>query len=306
MHSKNETRIRRTKHSAGRLLAVTGLLLGSTALQAAPGDPVVNFAQTSAAVDEGVGSAAVRITASAALTAKVNFSISTGVNPAAPGITPLGTATPGADFIVPAGPLAMSGNFADLMVEIIDDNVLSEPIELLMITLEPGLGYEVGPHHQFTLSIIDNDLVWSGVLESRGAQTDVKLKIISTAAGYSGVLSSDGYGSYPLGEWPVTVKRNANLFEATVNAIPVSAAGTAFNVPFTRQLSLSADNNPATPTSPLQKSVTDNLVRGTFVESLSAVAADSAHLNRLINGTFFLTREAPDESQWEPTLRPKL
>lgn len=288
MHSKNERQRRRM------LLAIAGLLLGSTALQAAPGDPLVNFSQSMSSVSEGAKTITVAVTFSAPVNTVLNFTV-TGI-----------TATNTVDFQASPGPITVSGNTTVIGLTVIDDSNVSEPVESLQIILAPGIGYQLGPHSRHTLNIVDNDVKWHGVLQGSGAQTDIVFQIVESASGITGALVSDGYGSYPAGLWSATVSQGVNVFDATIAPIPVAAQATAFKRAFTRQLSLHAQNIPANFPNPEAYVVADNYIRGSFEETLSPVSQDGQHLGRTITGTFTLMREAPNGANWEPVLENKI
>ena len=250
-----------------------------------------SFSQSESIVNEGAGTVLVRVEFGVLTQGNLNYTV-TGI-----------TAQSGIDFADSFGPIAVDGYYADISIEIYNDDVVSEDVENLNIKLEPGIGYQLGPYIEHTLSIIDNDVVWSGSLQSSGGRTDLKLEIIDSAAmGLEAAIVSDGYGAFPQGRWSGSVSQAADVFDASFNPISISAQATIFNVAFTRQIELHAENIADPQSNPDLQMVNDSVIRGIYTDYLEPSEPGNNHLSRTISGNFTIVKDPPGSTGWEPAL----
>ena len=158
-------------------------------------------------VDEGVGVAQVRVLFEVSFTGTLNFSVS-------------GTAS-GADYVFPGGSVAVNGTFVDIPVTIVDDTEMSEELETVVLTIEPGAGYGLGSSLEHQLVIVDNDAAWLGTMETRGGGVNFTMHIAHSPSGYTAQLVGGDDGTIPAGTFPATIALSETSFAASVpNVVP--------------------------------------------------------------------------------------
>lgn len=248
--------------------------------------PRANFASGGLTADEANGTVhAIVNFSSAAHHGTLNYVVS-------------GTAVAGARYQPLSGNVTVTGATASIPIALIDDSVAGQQLQTVTIGLARGDGYAVGALNQFTLSVVDNDGVWHGMLESAGGPVQFRLSVVRDPAGVSASIENDGNGTYPAGTYPsTTASFTATSFEARFAPVTVPRSETALDVPFTRTLHLKASGGTG------RQIVSPDLIRGAFEETLTATnAADQFLFRRPVTGTFTLTKQATAPNTVEPTL----
>ncbi|MEM7245460.1 MAG: hypothetical protein AAF533_08950 [Acidobacteriota bacterium] len=244
--------------------------------------PELSFLASDSTVVEGAGSIGVPVVLSVPLSLELRFRV-VDLDPDSG--MPVGTALRGTDFewSPTAGDLAalsVAGGGADLPLDILEDGELDEGVETLVLELLPGTGYQLGAVQRHVLSIVDNDRVWRGVLETTEGRLDLRFDFIQSTTGLDGRLVSLGNGSFPAGEFDLIVESSPNRFVATTEPIRMAASDTAFGVPLERTLSFVADAADA------DQDVQSNGIAGAFLDTLRSPG--NPHLEHVTEGTFLV------------------
>lgn len=201
------------------------------------------------------------------------------------------------------GQLVVNGTNATLAVDCLDDTAI-EGTKILVIDLQddPGGRYHVGPIPRHTLMLFDNDAYWNGVLARGNAELHFRLRLLQKGNTFTAALVSSldpkqaggapGIGTIPPGEWPVTVTRTSDRFEAVSDPISFSTS-LVFKGDLSRRLTLRAIP-PADPENPdVPYKLTDKLIVGTYRDRLTAADTQLQYLNREIEGAFILMKDLP-------------
>jgi hypothetical protein len=184
------------------------------------------------------------------------------------------------------------------------DDTAIEKVELLVIDLleDPGGRYHVGSIPRHGVLIFDNDAYWNGVLARQGTEQHFRLRLLeagndSEATIVSSLNAEDaggarGVGAFPVGEWPVTVTRGEDSFEAVSDPIPFSTS-LMFKADLLRHLTLRATppEDPEDPEVPYH--IDEKLIIGTYTDSIAAADPDKAFLGRELEGALILMKDLP-------------
>jgi hypothetical protein len=128
---------------------------------------------------------------------------------------------------------------------------------------------------------------WTGILDIDGNRLELGFVSTQAGGGYQGKLKSDGAGIFPAGEWSAQVGITTDTFQATVSPIPIPPSESYFAVAMTYTLELST----VPPDTGYRLSPTT--IQGRLTKTMLAVSPDQQHLNRTLQGRFYLIRQTP-------------
>lgn len=249
--------------------------------------PVAFFESVSSVTTEGTGVVhRIRVVFSHAYDGPLRYSV-TAV-----------TAMEGTDFAALPRTVQVNGPSTDIAVTLLDDADV-EKVETLVLRLELDDGYAVEEPLEHTLFINDNDGAWIGAYVSEGSRMGFVMSITRSGDGYAGTLTSDGHGFLPEGEWPGDFEVAENTFQVTVSGIPVASGDTMLGASFTRTFVFRADPGQQ----PYVMDV-DSVIIGQATETITPDDPSLAHLERINEGSFSLSRVKTELTPDEPSLGP--
>ena len=262
----------------------------------------VNFSSTGLELEEGAGTDHVTLVFDRPFVGTVNYSVG------GPDTDSIETLT---------GSVAVHGTRAHIPI-VLRDDVDIGTLKHFTLSLQGGLGYEVGAVGRQTVIIEDNDAEWQGHLFIHSglwtetttlvggtevtvplntrATIDFVLKIQQSAAGTQAALKSEDYGFFPADEVPAQIQWTANNFDVRVPNIPLETGGTRLDAPMTLVLDLTAQNG-----------LSDQLVSGQLIQGQAALVqrvTGQPHLDTTSTGTFELRKPAARPSTHQVDLVP--
>jgi hypothetical protein len=256
----------------------------------------VEFALGSSQIDEGAGTVQLQLTLSRSAFCTLHYSID-------------GPAVPGTDYVAPTGTITLAGTSASIPITILDDGNLDEELEPLIVSIGSGTCYRTGAQSTHTLHLLDNDRVWVGTLEAQmlgsnppagsGDLLGLRINVVRSNGTATVTLVSDGAGTLPPGSWLADAfNHGTSSFGMTIAPVMVVESTTSFAAALNRRFSFAASNG-----TPGQE-VRPDVVRGSYVETITPVNSVAGHLSTTVVGRFSLLQSAPRPSTWVPPLDP--
>ncbi len=230
---------------------------------------VAEFSSSSFELKEGDDSGFVLIRFSAPFTGTLNYTVE-------------GTAMP-PDYAPLSGSIEVSSALeARIEIDVADNSEVGT-IKFLNLILQSTEGFELGATSSTLVNFEENDSEWLGSLFEGELEACFNLISTENADTLAAVLSSEGDGIFPAGEFPVQLDISENQFSASVADIALSADELFYNSETILSISLAAD------ASIEGQTVSDDYVQG--IATLTTTVAALPHLNSVKTIEFYLNRK---------------
>lgn len=202
-----------------------------------------------------------------------------------------GTADSG-DYQTLSGEVNVRGNSAVIPITLEDNRIISQ-LRHLTLTLEAGLGLQLGSGSETIITITENDAIWEGSFMSGDTLLGFSLSIQQSNGVYMATLKGEPSGFFPTDETPVSLVLTEDVFSATATGVAMAPEATLLGLPMSLTLMLDAANG-----------VTDQLVSATQIEGTGTIITEvpgKPHLSSTSVGTFTLFRPpaAPSTAEIE-------
>ncbi len=184
-----------------------------------------------------------------------------------------------------SGSIAVSNaTSARIPVNVADNSSIGE-LKFLSLTILAGGGVAIGGSGQTVITIRDNDALWDGAFVGDGLEFSFKYRLTRNAGISQAVVTSDGSGILPAGEYPVTFGTPGQLFPANVNGINLAAGASLLNLPAAVAFTMAVQNGVG------EDIITDTEMQGSATVAISH--AGKPHLSSTRTGRFILLRPPP-------------
>ncbi len=242
------------------------------------GLPSASFEKASSEVSEGDDAINVKVNFSKPFAGTLKYTVS-------------GTATAGSDYGTMNDSILANGVYANIPINISDDDELENGTETLVLTVYykdgENLGYVPGVSTQHIVYISDNDALWNGIIENNGMALHFRMKIIQSPSGAEAALIGDGYGIIPgIAECTAdNVDFDSDSFTVVVDGIDVP--NTLFGVELKRKFEFNANSGSE------GHIVQAELIKGALKESVTCPSEKGKQFEYATEGTFTLIRQIP-------------